>query len=213
MKTNENGRSMVEMLGVLAIIGVLSVGAIAGYSKAMFKYKMNKTLDILSHAVNRVAELETMNLGNLVIDGASGGKKYGLFQDCDIDYIDARGVKGEACLLPLGDVWLTFESTESTNSIYGEFGIEFISEPFDSCIAFFNSDIYKNVPEDWWYPSDEHGQGGYIYVGGNMFYGKFEYALSEGGKKELTNTDIMQACESCKNVDYCSIVWVIRREL
>ena len=31
------GRSMVEMLGVLAIIGVLSVGAIAGYSKAMMK--------------------------------------------------------------------------------------------------------------------------------------------------------------------------------
>ena len=31
------GRSMVEMLGVLAIIGVLSVGAIAGYSKAMME--------------------------------------------------------------------------------------------------------------------------------------------------------------------------------
>ncbi len=31
------GRSMVEMLGVLAIIGVLSVGAVAGYSKAMIK--------------------------------------------------------------------------------------------------------------------------------------------------------------------------------
>ena len=40
----EQGRSMVEMLGVLAIIGVLSVGAIAGYSKAMFKYKLNKPL-------------------------------------------------------------------------------------------------------------------------------------------------------------------------
>ena len=36
------GRSMVEMLGVLAIIGVLSVGAIAGYNKAMTKYKLNK---------------------------------------------------------------------------------------------------------------------------------------------------------------------------
>ncbi len=36
------GRSMVEMLGVLAIIGVLSVGAIAGYQKAMTKYKLNK---------------------------------------------------------------------------------------------------------------------------------------------------------------------------
>jgi Tfp pilus assembly protein PilE len=38
----QSGRSMVEMLGVLAIIGVLSVGAIAGYSKAMMKYKLNK---------------------------------------------------------------------------------------------------------------------------------------------------------------------------
>ena len=27
---NESGRSMIEMLGVLAIIGVLSVGGIAG---------------------------------------------------------------------------------------------------------------------------------------------------------------------------------------
>ena len=36
------GRCMVEMLGVLAIIGVLSVGAIAGYGKAMFKYKLNR---------------------------------------------------------------------------------------------------------------------------------------------------------------------------
>jgi type II secretory pathway pseudopilin PulG len=40
--SNENGRSMVEMLGVLAIIGVLSVGAIAGYQKAMYKYKLNR---------------------------------------------------------------------------------------------------------------------------------------------------------------------------
>ena len=42
------GRSMVEMLGVLAIIGVLSVGAIAGYSKAMFKYKLNKQREQIS---------------------------------------------------------------------------------------------------------------------------------------------------------------------
>ena len=42
MKTNHIGRSMVEILGVLAIVGVLSVGGIAGYSTAMNKYKMNK---------------------------------------------------------------------------------------------------------------------------------------------------------------------------
>jgi len=49
MKINESGRSMIEMLGVLAIIGVLSVGGIAGYSKAMSKYRVNKTIDQVSH--------------------------------------------------------------------------------------------------------------------------------------------------------------------
>ena len=42
---NQNGRSMIEMLGVLAIIGVLSVGGIAGYSKAMTKYRINKSIE------------------------------------------------------------------------------------------------------------------------------------------------------------------------
>ncbi|MBR3502466.1 MAG: hypothetical protein IKO06_06130 [Alphaproteobacteria bacterium] len=42
---NQNGRSMIEMLGVLAIIGMLSVGGIAGYSKAMMKYRINKTIE------------------------------------------------------------------------------------------------------------------------------------------------------------------------
>lgn len=35
----EKGRSMIEMLGVLAIITVLSVGGLACYSKAMQMYK------------------------------------------------------------------------------------------------------------------------------------------------------------------------------
>ena len=48
----ENGRSMVEMLGVLAIIGVLSVGAIAGYSKAMMKYKLNKQIGQINTLLN-----------------------------------------------------------------------------------------------------------------------------------------------------------------
>jgi len=45
---------MVEMLGVLAIIGVLSVGAIAGYSKAMFKYRLNKQSDQIALIMNMI---------------------------------------------------------------------------------------------------------------------------------------------------------------
>ncbi len=48
MKTNETGRSMVEMLGVLAIIGVLSIGGIAGYVTAMNRYRGNEILDAAS---------------------------------------------------------------------------------------------------------------------------------------------------------------------
>lgn len=41
-KSAQNGRSMIEMLGVLAIVGVLSVGGVAGYSRAMLKHKVTK---------------------------------------------------------------------------------------------------------------------------------------------------------------------------
>ena len=59
---NENGRSMVEMLGVLAIIGVLSVAGIAGYSMAMKKYRVNEILNAASQcAVLAQAKYETTN--------------------------------------------------------------------------------------------------------------------------------------------------------
>ncbi len=47
-QTNPIGRSMIEMLGVLAIIGVLSVGGIAGYTKAMEKIHVNKIVNMIS---------------------------------------------------------------------------------------------------------------------------------------------------------------------
>ena len=56
------GRSMVEMLGVLAIIGVLSVGAMSGYSKAMMKYKLNKQIEQINLIFNNMLEhLHTPN--------------------------------------------------------------------------------------------------------------------------------------------------------
>ena len=74
---NENGRSMVEMLGVLAIIGVLSVGGIAGYSKAMNKYKINKTTDQISMLVANIRTLFSSQ-GNY--DGLTNqqAKKFGV---------------------------------------------------------------------------------------------------------------------------------------
>ena len=53
--TSETGRSMVEMLGVLAIIGVLSIGGIQGYTYAMNKYRANNILNELNIASHQLA--------------------------------------------------------------------------------------------------------------------------------------------------------------
>ena len=45
---------MIEMLGVLAIIGMLSIGSIAGYSKAMEKHRTNELIDQLTHITTAV---------------------------------------------------------------------------------------------------------------------------------------------------------------
>ena len=66
IKTNESGRSMIEMLGVLAIIGVLSVGGIAGYSKAMNKFKTNQVADNVSMLV---ANIKTLYAQQKTYDG------------------------------------------------------------------------------------------------------------------------------------------------
>ena len=65
---NSFGRSMIEMLGVLAIIGVLSVGGIAGYSKAMEKWKINKVISeytyFMFNAVAHADDLKKISKGS-----------------------------------------------------------------------------------------------------------------------------------------------------
>ena len=68
---SENGRSMVEMLGVLAIIGVLSVGAISGYSKAMFKYKLNKQTEQINQIIGAMVRYK-----NDITVPAVSGREY-----------------------------------------------------------------------------------------------------------------------------------------
>lgn len=48
MKKLQSGRSMIEMLGVLAIIGVLSIGGLAAYSTAMTRVDANEILNFAS---------------------------------------------------------------------------------------------------------------------------------------------------------------------
>ncbi len=53
----ESGRSMVEMLGTLAIMGVLSIGGIMGYSYAMDRYHANQIMnDVNLRGIDLIAQ-------------------------------------------------------------------------------------------------------------------------------------------------------------
>ena len=67
-KKLESGRSMVEMLGVLAIIGVLSVGGIAGYSLSMRRHRANGVVD----AVTTYAALNYGKCQQKIMNGELG---------------------------------------------------------------------------------------------------------------------------------------------
>ena len=68
----QSGRSMVEMLGTLAIIGVLSIGGITGYSYGMDKYRANETtnqimlraIDLMTQAAQRNETLSLAGWNN-----------------------------------------------------------------------------------------------------------------------------------------------------
>jgi len=69
---NEQGRSMIEMLGVLAIVGVLSVGGLLGYNMAMRRYRVQKAVDEFFLLLQQV-EYIYADAGNAGKDGVLKG--------------------------------------------------------------------------------------------------------------------------------------------
>ena len=72
------GRSMIEMLGVLAIIAVLSVGGIAGYSKAMEKFKINRAVEEYTYLIQGLLE----HLDDIKKMNADSVRQYSLVDLC-----------------------------------------------------------------------------------------------------------------------------------
>lgn len=191
MKINQLGRSMVEMLGVLAIIGVLSAGALAGYSKAMFQHKMNKTIEEATKIFQRFEELVHKDWGGteentINIYGTESYVQYGLLEKCN-------KISRDRCKLPIGAVWMDLYQDSQT---YG--GIIFNFTDSKSCVAFLSVPWEQMLPQEWWSPR------GYIDVGG--------YWINDflNDPTEARMTKITEACEICDDDDECAIWFVYR---
>ena len=101
MKQNkmlQSGRSMVEMLGTLAIIGVLSVGGIAGYSYGMDKYRANTIInDIMLRAVDVKAQFDTTGDANLSGWATITAGKYTIGLENETTGIQVDGLPERLC--------------------------------------------------------------------------------------------------------------------
>ena len=137
IKTNESGRSMIEMLGVLAIIGVLSVGGIAGYSKAMNKFKTNKVADNVSMIV---ANVKTLYAQQKTYDGLDNeaAVSMGIIPDELVVKTEA-GAYSKLLNSFNGQVFIS--QSNSTNSTDGKaFILEFGSLSKEACITLATND-------------------------------------------------------------------------
>ncbi|MBP5698632.1 MAG: type II secretion system protein [Alphaproteobacteria bacterium] len=74
MADGEHGRSMIEMLGVLAIVGILSVGGISGFNKAMTKFKIAKLKEQMATITMNVVNIfrDRYNYAELGTDPVTG---------------------------------------------------------------------------------------------------------------------------------------------
>ena len=125
--THESGRSMVEMLGVLAIIGVLSVGGIAGYSMAMTKFKITKTMDQVQMLTTNVRTLFASQRRYQTLSGQNA-YQLGLFTDeiC---------TGGSACTTANNPFGGTISiAAANTGGTSRSFTIEYTGLPQEACV-------------------------------------------------------------------------------
>ena len=119
MRELESGRSMVEMLGVLAIMGILSIGGIAGYTYAMNKLRANNTItyvNMLAIAGSQQAALgrDELTLGEFPAKTTDGydADIYRLTDEPRYFDIDIAGVPRTVCtnILALTTHWRGLDS-------------------------------------------------------------------------------------------------------
>jgi type II secretory pathway pseudopilin PulG len=95
----QSGRSMIEMIGVLAIIGVLSIGGLEGYSMAMTSYKAHQATDEIIKIIRTGLEYFDQGFGRKL--GTLGEVYNAVVDDPDVFPVDHQNVLGGYTNLPI----------------------------------------------------------------------------------------------------------------
>ena len=200
------GRSMVEMLGVLAIIGVLSVGAIASYSKAMMKYKLNKHAEQMNTVINAVAR--NLHSFDNIEQGGTVITPY-LFKMGEIPTEMVKSAGGEFIYDIFGQRWLIFIGSSGSTlflTSWLEDGSSFLSsKSADSLTVCHNilTVAKENSDSIWAITATSSGSDSSLEGNdtvGHRIYGNKYCSVNEKCLKNLTLDDVYSICsEHIKN--------------
>ncbi len=133
MNSCQQGRSMIEMLGVLAIVGVLSVGGIAGYSKAMAKVKLNKI-------ISQISEL-SMSIRSLYSSQHSfAGINNGILIKTGVVPAEMLSETSSTAITHAYDGKVQIFESKTANGTIGAYEIYFMGLPKTACIPLSTMD-------------------------------------------------------------------------
>ncbi len=191
----ECGRSMVEMLGVLAIIGVLSIGAIAGYSKAMMKYKLNKQIGQISYILNNmIIEHEKLDRDYTAINNLGGDMTPSFIKLGLVPEEMVAGVMRNTLFDIFNNRVYIWKGQDVGR--YFRLSIELEQQSMDVCLNLYTF-AKANSAEIWqtlFYKGTENGQSGGYRVYGDKYCNKDNLCL-----KDMTISEMEERCSFCKD--------------
>ena len=202
-KSNQFGRSMSEMLGVLAVVGVLSVGGLAGFSKAMYKHRLQKTFSFVSDSIMNYQLFIKRDLGTYPSDPAhiaEAARTYELIPECQPEPSVIAGPTYQVCHAPLGEIYPRFFVTDTETGIYYTYMlyVTFTTNNTQSCIDFLSRNWARVVPEKNW-------RRGHLWITTDSA----EDVMYSETVNKLDAVSIVNSCNFvCENSKpYCSIVF------
>ena len=194
---NSFGRSMIEMLGVLAIIAVLSVGGIAGYSKAMEKYKLNRTVEQFNYLIQGMLE-HTDSLR----DKSNSSYQYGL-----VDVVQALNLVPETWER-VDWIRLTDEMGDTIQPFIrnGNITIDFylggktVQESGGDLSYAFSDKLCREIVQNVFYPLHSAARAAHVLTDKSYtYYGNSLCADGRRCLKDITPIEINNVCKSCDN--------------
>ena len=131
--TQNSGRTMVEMLGVLTIIGILSAGGLVGYSKAMRRHRLNETISEIAVVATNIRSFYA-NTDNYTGFDRQTAVKYGMATERMI------GVDDTLVNEYKGRIQVSLDKAQENGAENTAFVLTYRDLPVEACIGLARTD-------------------------------------------------------------------------